>query len=313
MARQLQARRQRSTDIKGADLRPSASTQQEFSADVGKVVQQMIDEVSAELLAAMGAVAPSQFATFSDRVAKEEGWPLAPVTARDDDVMDEAFSSLMLRLLNKMEKKFTSVFGAMAKPVTDRMVNRTFKNTETGVKKSLQEVSKNFTIDAKTIPPQVNQFMGDAVAESVALIKRVPSKYFDDIKTAVHDSITSGNGMADLVPALEKHNVGVKNWAHNVAMDQTRKAYNGVAKARMQAAGVRKFEWVHSGGSSQPRHFHQARFPAGLNGGIYSFDDLPVIDEATGEKGIPGQLPYCRCTMRPVISFDTEGDDDANK
>lgn len=307
MARVLQQRRKVANEAAGTALRPSASTQQQFSADMGDLVKTMTDEVTAELLEAMGKINPNQIETFADRVAKEEGWPLSTPARRDGVAMDEAFSSLLLRLLNKMEKRFISVFGLAAKPITDSMLARTLSNTRTGVAKSLKEVSKGFTIDVKTIPPQVHEFLGAAVDESVDLIKRVPTKYFDDIKTAVRDSIASGNGLQDLVPALEKHNVGVKNWAHNVAMDQTRKAYNGVAKARMQAAGVRKFEWVHSGGSSQPRHFHMARFPAGLNGGVYSFDDLPVIDEKTGEQGIPGQLPYCRCTMRPVISFDEEG------
>jgi uncharacterized protein with gpF-like domain len=36
---------------------------------------------------------------------------------------------------------------------------------------------------------------------------------------------------------------------------------------------------------------------------VYSFDDLPVVDERTGETGIPGQAVNCRCTMSPVFDF----------
>src|SRR5690606_26007916 len=123
-------------------------------------------------------------------------------------------------------------------------------------------------------------------------------------------SITTSNGLQDLIPALRERNVKVKNWAENVARDQTRKAYATINRTRMEETGIEEFEWIHSGGANQPRPFHMHKFPAGLNGGIFRFDDPPVIDEKTGERGFPGQLPYCGCTMRPVIRFkkDTEND-----
>jgi len=39
---------------------------------------------------------------------------------------------------------------------------------------------------------------------------------------------------------------------------------------------------------------------------IFSFDDLPVIDRRSGERGIPGQAINCRCRMAPVIEFDND-------
>jgi uncharacterized protein with gpF-like domain len=43
-----------------------------------------------------------------------------------------------------------------------------------------------------------------------------------------------------------------------------------------------------------------------MDGKIFSFDDLPIIDRKTGERGIPGQAINCRCTMTPVYEFDSE-------
>lgn len=54
----------------------------------------------------------------------------------------------------------------------------------------------------------------------------------------------------------------------------------------MKSAGVKKFQWLHSAGGRDPRPLHINDYPSGLNGGIFSFDDLPVIDEKTGERGI---------------------------
>lgn len=142
-----------------------------------------------------------------------------------------------------------------------------------------------------------------AASKNAAMyIKLVPQKYLDQIAGDTMRSISTGRGLADLVPQLEKQKVEKRRWAQNVAMDQTRKVYNAVNKERMRSVGIKRFEWVHSGGSNQPREYHKFE----LNGQIYDIDNPPIIDKRTGERGYPGQLPYCRCTMRPVIEFDDE-------
>ena len=74
----------------------------------------------------------------------------------------------------------------------------------------------------------------------------------------------------------------------------------------MQGLGVKKFKWLHSMGGKEPRPLHKNV----LNGNVYSFDDPPVIDERTGERGLPGVLINCRCRMLPVIEF--KADDTTN-
>jgi SPP1 gp7 family putative phage head morphogenesis protein len=108
------------------------------------------------------------------------------------------------------------------------------------------------------------------------------------------------------VPELQKYSVQSQRKVHLLALDQTRKAYNTINKQRMQAVGVKKFEWVHSGGGAHPRQSHIR-----MSGNIYSFDDLPVINEEQVERGyespqrgIPGQAINCGCTMIPIIVFE---------
>ena len=67
----------------------------------------------------------------------------------------------------------------------------------------------------------------------------------------------------------------------------------------MEKLGLKKFEWLHSGGGHHPRPDHVA-----MSGNIYSFTSLPIIDSKTGERGIPGQAINCKCVMRPVIEFE---------
>jgi len=101
------------------------------------------------------------------------------------------------------------------------------------------------------------------------------------------------------VPALEQYEGQTHRRAKNIALDQTRKVYNSVNKGRMEALGIGKFMWHHSGGGAHPREDH-----IDMDGEIYSFEELPIIDPRSGERGIPGQAPNCRCTMSPVFSFE---------
>lgn len=217
--------------------------------------------------------------------------------------MDASLAEMMQRLINRLMTKFTVMFDSAAEGITQIMTQETLMTTEQGMRSSLREVSKSIELK---MSPKLAAIVDASAAESTGLIKRVPSDYLPQVQGDVMRSITTGNGLQDLIPALEKRNVKITNWATNVARDQTRKVYNNINKVRMQDAGVKKFEWIHSGGSNKPREFHMNPAPAGLNGGIFSFDDLPIIDENTGERGIPGQLPYCGCTMRPIIEFEDD-------
>lgn len=268
-------------------LKPSISTYKVYSDEIDALVQEMTKEVRNELVD-----------LFSSNKAEILDEPVA--------AMDEDFTGAVNRLMARFNERFKVMFDRAASPVTQRMVDRTLTNSETGLKSSLKEVSKHVTLNTGVLTDRLKVTVDASVSEAVGLIKRIPEKYLGDVQGDVMRSITTGNGLQDLIPAIDKRNVQVKNYATNVALDQTRKVYNNVTKGRMEAVGVKKFQWVHSGGSNQPREHHKLPFPAGLNGGIFSFDDLPIIDERTGERGIPGQLPYCGCTMRPIISFDVE-------
>lgn len=221
--------------------------------------------------------------------------------------MDASIASQARILSNSMRDKFAKLFASIAQPTAERMTTRVEKDSGIKLGMSLREMSGQLTLKADIFTDQLRDVLTATVAENVALIKqRVVQPYIDKVQGAVMRSIqTGGNGLADLKPELDKYGVQVKNWAKNVSLDQTRKAFNSINAARMQALGVKEFEWVHSGGSNHPREYHRDV----LDGKIFSFDDLPHLDGPNkGEKGIPGQAPYCRCTMRPIFKFDDDGE-----
>jgi len=222
----------------------------------------------------------------------------------DGATLDASIVNSAAKLLRKLRARFNSVFNDMTDKATARMIERTSGNVGSDVKQSLEQIGEGISIRVNMLAPVVKETIKAKGYEAANLIKRVPGKYLDGIGAEVMRSISSGRGLQDLQPALEKHGVKVRNWSKNVALDQTRKVYDGVSTAAMKSAGIRKFEWVHSGGSNDPREYHLLPWPAGLNGGIFDIDDPPVIDKRTGERGFPGQLPYCRCTKRPVVDFE---------
>lgn len=213
--------------------------------------------------------------------------------------MDENVGSQARMLMARMWKRFEKLFTSIAYPITKEMVSMAEKNSAATLKASLSKITADLTFPVDVMTPQLREVIAASSARSVALIKRVPAEYLGPIETVVYQSITSGRGLADLKPFLEKQGVKVKKWAHNVSLDQTRKVYNDITASRMAGIGVDEYEWIHSGGSNHPREYHRDV----LAGKTFKLSDPPIIDPRTKQRGKPGDLPYCRCRMRPKISF----------
>lgn len=271
---------------KGSALEHNASVEHRYTSALETLVKRMTAEVNRELAAL--------FKTDAAAAHFEIG-------------MDANIASQARIVMSYLAKKFTDMFNKQSKQLAEQMINGVNRESGVNVTRSLKEIAPTIRIDSRKISEPVKTVMKASIAENVDLIKSIPQQYLSGVQQAVMRSITTGNGMADLKPFLEKQGGITERRARNIANDQTRKAYNSLNRARMEQAGITKFEWVHSAGGKDPRPLHMNNYPAGLNGGIFSFDDLPVIDERTGERGIPGQAPMCRCRMRPLIDF---GDND---
>ena len=119
-------------------------------------------------------------------------------------------------------------------------------------------------------------------------------------------AILGGQGVESITKHLEHYEGVTHRRAKNIARDQTHKTYEALSMRRAKTLGFTHFEWIHSGGSQQPRSYHMREHPSGLNHGIFRIDHPPVIDPNTGTRGFPGDLPNCHCTMRPVLKFEDE-------
>lgn len=215
--------------------------------------------------------------------------------------MDASISSQARILMNYLLRKWQKRFDTVAKKSTDRMIQRTMKNSAVTLEMSLKEASKDFEIDTSFTDARLEDVIKASTQEAANLIKVIPQKYLSEVQGQVMRSITTGRGMEDLLPFLTKKYQGNVKHAKNVALDQTRKAYQSINTSRLKSLGVKKFVWVHTGGSREPRKDHIK-----MSGNEYSFDNPPVIGIMYGNevRGLPGDLPYCRCICKPVINFD---------
>lgn len=217
--------------------------------------------------------------------------------------MDISPASQARILTNKLKERFEQLFNQDGKPAADDMAAQANSASGAATQASLRDIAQGLTLNtASVFTGAMREFATGAIARNVALIKSIPTEYFQRIQDAVLSSITDGKGLADLVPALQDIGGITERRAKNIAIDQTHKMYQGLNTGRMKAVGVKSFEWVHSGGGQHPRPMHIA-----MSGRIYSFNNLPIIEE-DGERGIPGQAVNCRCTMIPVVKFDAKED-----
>ena len=215
---------------------------------------------------------------------------------------DASVSSQARILMNELQKKFENLFNLNAKPLAESFTDDSEAASAVSLKSSLCELSGGITLKTDIFTNELKDVLTATIAENVGLIKSIPAQYLDGVQGAVYRSITTGNGLADLIPFLKKHKKMTQKRADLIAHDQTRKAYGAINRIRMQKLGIKKFEWLHSSGGQHPRKLHQQ-----LSGKIFNFDDPPIIDDRTGERGFPGQLINCRCRSIAVIDF---GDDE---
>lgn len=267
----------------GDKLAYNVSAQIRYASAIRTLINQMATETQKAVLG-----------FFKKPVAKNFKEQQQEAAAMDASVSDDA-----KKLIGKLQKKFDELFTTKAPILAVKMVEDANRSSSVALNRSIKKLTGALTVKMDFIPKNMTQIVKSLITENVSLITSIPENYFKNVTGAVMRSITTGTGMDQLTRNLQKYYGTEDNKARNVAADQSRKAYNAINKQRMMAAKYIEFEWLHSGGGLHPRPEHVA-----MDGKIYNLAKPPVIDKKTGERGIPGQLINCRCTMRPVYRLE---------
>ena len=279
------------TVLRGKRLAYNASQQAKYNHNIQKLVKKMTTEVRVKLISFFKSQLGIDFFKKQQQMA----------------AMDVSIASQARILMNELTSKFTQLFSKKSPTLAEKMIEGAANSSQTQLHSSLKQLSGGLSLKTGVVPKGMEEIAKASIAENVSLIKSIPEQYLKNVTGAVMRSITTGHGLADLVPAIKKYDGQTQRRARNLALDQTRKAYNSINQQRMQAVGVKQFEWIHSGGGQEPRQSHLK-----MDGKIFDFENLIEQQTALGvpkeDQGIPGQAINCRCTMLPVIDFGVDED-----
>lgn len=161
-----------------------------------------------------------------------------------------------------------------------------------------QQIKKNVR-KINIITPELDGTQAREIAKSYTnnmqyYIKKWTLKDITEFRKKVIQSVLSGY-REDKVQKILQQEYGIEQRkAKFLAQNETSIMLSEYRKVTYQKMGFNKFKWVTIMDGKE-RKLH-----ADLNGRVCSFDNPPVIDERTGETGLPGQTYNCRCGMIPV-------------
>ena len=246
-------------------------------------------------------------------------WSLVGIyrNKRGQVVQDETWAITDLDdRLAKLDRKWQDRFKEYAKNNSPKMIQKVLKQSDVQLKETLKDwfAEKRFMLFDKEIPTALRQVLRASIEENVMYISDLPVKYAGRVRGAVYRAVTGGGTLKDLQVSLRKYAGMTARRAKLVATDQINKAFVNISAQRMKQAGITKYMWVHTNAGKTHRPYHKRKWdgvsgkknghPNGLNGFIFDMAHQPIIDEKSGETGLPGQLPYCHCKLAPVIVFD---------
>lgn len=271
--------------LKGSKLNYNAGIQQRYVRSLERLVKQMATETNRQV---------TRF--FNGEIAEDF------LEEQEALMMDASVSSQARILMNYLTRTFTKLFNSKAEKLAENMVGQTAKVSASNTHESLKELSGGVSLKTSVVSEGQTEVAKALVSENVSLIKSIPQQYFVDVTGSVMRSITTGRGLQDLIPELKQYEGVCSRRAKNIALDQTRKAYTSITRQKLLDQNVTKFEWLHSGGSANPRESHEM-----LDGKIFDFKDIDQQQAALGvpekDRGYPGEPINCRCTLIPVVTF----------
>ncbi len=150
-------------------------------------------------------------------------------------------------------------------------------------------ISKNITEEIRerlntNYSNNLNQYINDFTKEEVLKIRKM-----------VEENALKGLRSSSLEDILiREYNIS-KNKAKFLARQETSLFMAALEEAEFKSVGVTKFKW-HTSQDERVRTDHKI-----LNNQIFSFDNLPIIDQRTGQRGLPGQAFGCRCVSSAIF------------
>ena len=197
----------------------------------------------------------------------------------------QAFLDYQLGELNKKEKQV--IFDSVVEKIMLNLQDRLYKNAED---KKIELIS-----------PKLTDFRANEIAQRYTenlnfWIKNWTSENIVRMRDIVGQMAIEGKSRFDVAEYIQREFGISQRHAQFLARNETAIATTSYLQAKYKEEGFVFFRW-HTNIDGRERPLHRE-----LNGKIFRFDDPPIIDERTGQKGLPAETYNCRCTFSPIAS-----------
>lgn len=196
-------------------------------------------------------------------------------------------------VLNKIEQNINELVNGL---VLDNLIENLVTDLQTNINKTLEE--KKIPIIETTLSPKQTETIAREYTNNMQYwVKNWTEK---EIKIMRQEIQKMGIGASPKsISKYFQSRWGIaQRKADFLARNETRILTNTYKAAKYQEDGFSEFRWV-TNMDGRERKLH-----AEHNNKVYQFDDPPVIDERTCQKGLPGQTYNCRCNLIPVINTE---------
>lgn len=184
----------------------------------------------------------------------------------DSLILDEFVNQLMLNLQNQVYKNTQAKRIELISPKLDSFTQH--------------EITQNYI---ENMDFWIKNFTGTEI-----------SKMRNELSTMILNG-KSTKTIADYVQ--QRYNIS-KRKALFIARNESAIATTSYLISKYQQEGINSYKWSTSH-DDRVRKLHRE-----LDGKIFTFDNPPIIDERTQQRGHPAQTYNCRCIMIPKIDKD---------
>ena len=159
------------------------------------------------------------------------------------------------------------------------------------------EVKKNVK-HLNVIEPELSESQKEEIARSYTnnmrfYIKNFESEHIPEMRRKIQEYVLQGYRLDKIEKLIKQEYPKVAYKAKFLAQNETSIMLAEYKRVTYQEMGFDKFIW-RTITDGRERELHKE-----LNGKIFRYDNPPVIDERTGQRGLPGETYNCRCDAIP--------------
>jgi SPP1 gp7 family putative phage head morphogenesis protein len=210
----------------------------------------------------------------------------------------KSLSSLAQQKAKDMNENLARLIDTMSESMDDVL-----EKAKIDTNSMMFNVTSDFNIgvrDVGVLPPELTEDakirLADDYTRNMKLyIRKWSDEHIESLREVVEKNAMHGYRFDHLIGLIrDAHNVS-QNKAEFLARQETGLFTAKFRKERLGDIGVHYYKWSgRSAKLTRPDHWRH-------NGKIFSYDQPPVVDDASGRRGNPGEDFNCLCSDIPVL------------